>query len=144
MAGEPEVDVWGTGTAKREFLHVDDLADALLFLIRHYSAEEHINVGCGKDVTIAELASTVAEVVGYTGKLRFLPEKPDGALQKLLDVSRLSGMGWQPRIRLRAGLSDAYRWYLEHGAPATADNGNSIASAHSIVAEVKTLSSPRE
>jgi len=95
---------------------VDDLADALLFLMQNYSGEQHINVGWGKDVTITELATTVAEVVGYTGKFRYASEKPDGAPRKLLDVSRLTVMGWQPRISLRRGLTDVYKWYVENVA----------------------------
>jgi GDP-L-fucose synthase len=116
VTGAPEVEVWGTGQPKREFLHVDDLADALVFLMQNYSGEQHVNIGWGKDMTIAELATTVAEVVGYTGKFRYASEKPDGVPRKLLDVSRLTAMGWQPRIPLRLGLADAYKWYVEHVA----------------------------
>jgi GDP-L-fucose synthase len=97
-------------------LHVDDLADALVFLMENYSGEQQINIGWGEDLTIAELATTVAEVVGYTGKFRYATEKPDGVPQKLLDVSRLTTMGWQPRIPLRQGLANAYKWYVEHVA----------------------------
>lgn len=110
--GAAEVEIWGTGTPRREFLHVDDLADALVFLMERYSAEDHINIGWGKDVSIAELAQLVAEAVGYTGGIRYATDKPDGTPRKLLDVSRLAGMGWQPRIELREGLGDAYRWFL--------------------------------
>jgi GDP-L-fucose synthase len=116
VKGAPEVEIWGTGQPKREFMHVDDLADALLFLMQNYSGEQHVNVGWGKDVTITELATTVAEVVGYTGKFRYASEKPDGAPRKLLDVSRLTVMGWQPRISLRRGLTDVYKWYVENVA----------------------------
>ena len=116
VTGAPEVEVWGTGRPRREFLHVDDLADALVFLMQNYSGEQQINIGWGKDMTIAELATTVAEVVGYTGKFRYATEKPDGVPQKLLDVSRLTAMGWQPRIPLREGLANAYKWYVEHVA----------------------------
>jgi GDP-L-fucose synthase len=116
VTGAPEVEVWGTGRPRREFLHVDDLADALLFLMQNYSGEQQINIGWGKDLTIAELATTVAEVVGYTGKFRYATEKPDGVPQKLLDVSRLTAMGWQPRIPLREGLANVYKWYVEHVA----------------------------
>jgi len=112
----PDVEVWGTGRPRREFLHVDDLADALVFLMENYSGEQQINIGWGRDLTIAELATTVAEVVGYTGKFRYATEKPDGVPQKLLDVSRLTAMGWQPRIPLRQGLANAYKWYVEHVA----------------------------
>jgi GDP-L-fucose synthase len=116
VTGAPDVEVWGTGRPRREFLHVDDLADALVFLMENYSAEQQINIGWGKDLTIAELATTVAEVVGYTGKFRYATEKPDGVPQKLLDVSRLTAIGWQPRIPLRQGLANAYKWYVEHTA----------------------------
>jgi GDP-L-fucose synthase len=116
VTGASDVEVWGTGRPRREFLHVDDLAGALVFLMENYSGEQQINIGWGKDLTITELATTVAEVVGYTGKFRYAAEKPDGVPQKLLDVSRLTGMGWQPRIPLRQGLADAYRWYVEHVA----------------------------
>jgi GDP-L-fucose synthase len=111
-----DVEVWGSGQPRREFLHVDDLADALVFLMENYSGEQQINIGWGEDLTIAELATTVAEVVGYTGKFRYATEKPDGVPQKLLDVSRLTTMGWQPRIPLRQGLANAYKWYVEHVA----------------------------
>lgn len=116
VTGAPDVEVWGTGRPRREFLHVDDLADALVFLIQNYSGEQQVNIGWGKDITIAELAATVAEVVGYTGKFRYATEKPDGVPRKLLDVSRLTAMGWQPRIPLREGLADAYKWYVAHVA----------------------------
>ena len=104
VAGAPTVTVWGTGTPRREFLHVDDLADACVFLLRHYSDEIPINVGCGTDLTIAELARLIAEVVGYGGELAFDPSKPDGTPRKLLDVSRLTALGWGPGIRLRDGM----------------------------------------
>jgi GDP-L-fucose synthase len=116
IARTPEVEIWGTGQPRREFLHVDDLADALVFLMQNYSGEQHVNIGWGKDITIAEFATTVADVVGYTGKFRYASEKPDGVPRKLLDVSRLTAMGWQPRIPLREGLANAYKWYVEHVA----------------------------
>ena len=116
VRGAPDVEVWGSGRPRREFLHVDDLADALVFLMENYSGEQQINIGWGKDLTIAELATTVAEVVGYTGKFRYATEKPDGVPQKLLDVSRLTAMGWQPRIPLRQGLANTYKRYVEHVA----------------------------
>jgi GDP-L-fucose synthase len=116
VRGAPDVEVWGSGRPRREFLHVDDLADALVFLMENYSGEQQINIGWGEDLTIAELATMVAEVVGYTGKFRYATEKPDGVPQKLLDVSRLTAMGWQPRIPLRQGLANAYKWYVEHVA----------------------------
>jgi GDP-L-fucose synthase len=117
LAGAAEIEIWGTGKPKREFLHVDDLADALVFLMRNYSGEQHVNVGWGEDVSIAELATLIAEVVGFKGALSYAGDKPDGAPRKLLDVSRLSAMGWLPQIPLRAGLVDAYRWYVENAAP---------------------------
>ena len=113
-SGAAEVVVWGTGSPRREFLYVDDLADAALFLMRNYSAGELVNVGCGEDLTILELAQTVAEVVGFQGRLRFDASKPDGTPRKLLDVSRLSALGWKAQVPLRDGLELTYRWYLEH------------------------------
>lgn len=110
-AGAAAVEVWGSGTPRREFLHVDDLADACVHLLRHYSGEEHVNVGCGTDLTIAELATLVAEVTGYRGALRFDPTMPDGTPRKLLDVTTLANLGWQPRIPLRQGLAETYRWF---------------------------------
>lgn len=114
--GAAAVDIWGSGKPRREFLHVDDLADAMVFLIERYSDESHVNVGWGEDLTIAELAQTVADVVGYKGTFRFDASKPDGAPRKLLDTGKLEAMGWRPRIRLKEGLADAYRWYREHAA----------------------------
>ena len=116
LAGTAEVEIWGTGQPRREFLHVDDLADALVFLVEHYSDESHINVGWGEDVTIAELAALIAEVVGFRGKLRYATEKPDGMPRKLLDVSLMDGLGWRPKIKLREGLAGAYRWFIENAA----------------------------
>jgi GDP-L-fucose synthase len=116
LAGAPDVEIWGTGTPRREFLHVDDLADALVFLMERYSGEGHINVGCGEDVSIRQLAEMIAEVVGYEGGFRYAREKPDGAPRKLLDVAKLAALGWRPRILLRAGLEDAYRWFRDNAA----------------------------
>jgi GDP-L-fucose synthase len=116
VTGAADVEIWGTGKPKREFLHVDDLADALVFLLQNYSGEQQVNIGWGKDVTIADLAKLIAEVVGFNGAFRFATDKPDGMPRKVLDVSRLTGMGWQPRIPLREGLRDAYRWYVEFAA----------------------------
>lgn len=112
-AGAAEVVVWGTGTPRREFLHVDDLASACRFLLEQYDSPEIVNVGCGEDVTIRELAELIAEVVGFKGKLVFDTAKPDGTPRKLLDVSRLTALGWRPRVHLREGLEQTYRWYLE-------------------------------
>jgi len=112
QAGAASVEVWGSGTPRREFLHVDDLADACLFLMRHYPGEEIVNVGVGEDVTIRELAELIRDIVGYEGRLTFDASKPDGTPRKLLDVSRLQAMGWQARIPLREGIENTYRWYL--------------------------------
>jgi len=105
------VQVWGTGRPRREFLHVDDLADALLFLMRHYEAEAPINVGWGEDISIAELTRLIARIVGFEGEIRFDTSRPDGTPQKLLDVSRLKTLGWSPRITLEAGISATYEWF---------------------------------
>ena len=111
--GAPSVTVWGTGTPRREFLHVDDLAEACLFLLENYDEPETINVGTGSDVTIAELARLVADTVGYTGEIVFDASKPDGTPRKLLDVSRLRDLGWTARIEFGAGLASTYAWYLQ-------------------------------
>ena len=106
--------LWGTGNAKREFLHVDDCAEACRFLMEHYSDPRVINVGAGKDITIAELACLIAEVVGYTGEIQWDRSKPDGTPRKLLDCSRLNALGWTPKIALRDGLSATSQWYVDH------------------------------
>ena len=113
QSGSPEVVLWGTGTPLREFLHVDDLADACLFLLEHYDDPQPINVGVGSDLTIRELAGLVARVVGYTGAISNDPSKPDGTPRKLLDVSRLKALGWKPAIDLERGVASTYAWYLE-------------------------------
>ena len=112
--GTPEIVIWGTGTPMREFLHVDDLAAATVFLMDRYSGESIVNVGTGTDVTIAELARLIRVVVGYTGTLSFDPSKPDGTPRKLLDVSKAAGLGWTASIALRDGVESTYRWFLEH------------------------------
>jgi len=112
--GTEMVILWGTGTVRREFLHVDDLAAAILHLLDHYDQAETINIGVGSDITIRELAGLVAEVVGFTGDIRTDRSKPDGTPRKLLDVSRITALGWTPRISLRDGVADTYRWYLDH------------------------------
>ncbi|HUL77381.1 MAG TPA: GDP-L-fucose synthase, partial [Vicinamibacteria bacterium] len=112
--GRREVTIWGTGSPRREFLHVDDLADACLFLMRGYDAPEHVNVGTGEDLTIRELAEMVRDVVHPEAELVFDPAKPDGTPKKLLDVSRLHALGWRHRIGLREGLESSYRWFLEN------------------------------
>ena len=124
LGGANEVTFWGTGKARREFLHVDDLADACLFLMRRYEGESHINVGTGEDQSIRELAEFIRSVVYPDVELWFDASKPDGSPQKLLDVSRLHALGWRHTIQLRGGIASTYRWYLEHhadlrlGAPA--------------------------
>ncbi len=115
-AGAPTVTVWGSGTPRREFLHVDDLAGAALFLMERYDGDAIVNVGCGEDLTIKELAETVRAVTGYHGEIVFDPTKPDGTPRKLLDVSRLFALGWRPRIPLEEGLASTYQWYLENVA----------------------------
>jgi GDP-L-fucose synthase len=116
LAQAPEVAIWGTGTPRREFLHVDDLADACVFLLQNHSGEQHVNVGCGEDLTIAELAETIAKVVGYPGRLAFDTGKPDGTPRKLLDVTSLRAMGWQARVPLEQGLRTAYAWFRDAAA----------------------------
>ena len=109
------VEIWGTGTPRREFMHVDDCADALVYLVQHYSGEEHVNVGTGIDVTIRELAETIARVVGYTGEFRYDTSKPDGTPRKLLDVSRLAAIGWRARIGFEEGLRSTYAAFCANG-----------------------------
>jgi len=118
LAGAESLAVWGSGRARREFLYVDDLADALVFLLQAYSAEGHVNVGTGQDIEIGELAALVAEVVGFAGGLAFDPSKPDGSPRKLLDVSRLAALGWSASTGLRRGLAETYRWYCDRTAAA--------------------------
>ena len=113
-AGAREVVLWGTGTPRREFLHVDDLADATLFATRHYTGEEHLNVGTGVDIAIADLAALIAEVVGWQGEFAFDTSMPDGTPRKLLDITRLRALGWSPRIGLREGIAATYAWFLDH------------------------------
>jgi GDP-L-fucose synthase len=112
LGGAQQLSVWGSGTPRRELLHVDDLADALLFLMRNYESESLINVGWGTDLSIRELAQMIADTVGFRGRLEFDASRPDGAPRKLLDVSRLRALGWSPSIELRVGLEQTYRWYL--------------------------------
>lgn len=116
QTGADHATVWGTGKPRREFLHVDDCADAVLHLLQHYSGEEHVNVGAGSDVSIRELAGKIARVVDYNGRLVYDDSKPDGMPQKLLDVSRIATMGWTAAIGLDDGLRRTYDWYLKHAA----------------------------
>ncbi len=110
--------IWGTGTPRREFLHVDDLADAVVHLMKTYDDEHIVNVGWGADVTIRELAETVAAAAGFQGELVFDSTKPDGTPRKLLDTSRLTALGWKPKIRLKVGIESTYAWFKEHVADA--------------------------
>ena len=112
LARAPHVTVWGSGTPRREFLHVDDLASALVYLMRRYDEEEIINVGTGSDLTIREIAELVKEVVGYKGEIVFDPSMPDGTPRKLLDVSRIHSLDWSAKIELREGIQSTYEWYL--------------------------------
>jgi GDP-L-fucose synthase len=113
-----ELVVWGSGEPLREFMHVDDCADALVFLLQHYSGPGHINVGVGKDLPIAELARLIAKAAGFSGQLAFDRSKPDGTPRKLMDGARLTALGWSPKIALPEGLDQTYRWFLQHHATA--------------------------
>jgi GDP-L-fucose synthase len=115
-AGAPEVSIWGTGTPRREFLHVQDLARACRFLLEEYDSPEIVNIGVGEDVTIGELAALIADILGYRGKLAFDAGKPDGAPRKLLDVSRIHALGWHARIPLAEGIRQTCAWYVENVA----------------------------
>lgn len=118
IARDPSVLIWGTGEPRREFMHVDDLADACVFLMKSYSAENHINVGTGVDLTIRELSELIFRVVGYVGELKFDLSKPNGTPRKLLDVEKLHGMGWRHKIGLEEGIRRTYAWFLEHKSEA--------------------------
>ena len=113
VQGSPTVTLWGSGTPRREFLHTDDLADALCFLMEKYDSPEIINVGCGEDLTIAELAELVRGIVGFDGGVVFDRSKPDGTPRKLLDVTKLTRLGWRPKVALADGIRSTYRWFLE-------------------------------
>ena len=113
-SGAKNITVWGTGTPRREFLHTADLADACVFLLQHYNEPDLVNIGCGEDVTIRELAETVCDVLGFDGSLEFDTSKPDGTPRKLLDISKIKSLGWSPKISLRDGIADAYRWFCEN------------------------------
>jgi GDP-L-fucose synthase len=114
MSDRDEVEIWGTGTPMREFLHVDDLADACLYLMDHYSDTSHLNVGTGVDLPIRELAERIRDVVHPGAQLVFDASKPDGMPRKVLDTSRLTALGWTPKITLDAGIRSTYAWFLEH------------------------------
>ncbi len=114
VAGVPEMTLWGTGVAMREFLHVDDLADAAVYLMNTYSDGQHVNVGTGVDITIKELAETIKEIVGYEGTIIWDSTKPDGMPRKLLDMTKLHGLGWKHTIDLKEGIKRTYQWFLEN------------------------------
>jgi GDP-L-fucose synthase len=114
--GDETVEIWGSGTPRREFLHVDDLADAILYLLQNYNEEHIVNIGWGEDLSIRELAQLVMSVIGYKGTLTFDPSKPDGTPRKLLDVSRLRALGWHAQISLQTGVEATYSWFKEHSS----------------------------
>ncbi|MFQ5644636.1 MAG: GDP-L-fucose synthase family protein [Thiogranum sp.] len=114
LAGDPAVTLWGTGRALREFLHVDDLADACLFLMEEYEDPEIINIGTGRDMSIADLADIVRDVVGFDGEIVYDASKPDGTPRKLVDVGRIRRLGWQAKINLREGVAQTYQWFLDN------------------------------
>ncbi len=118
LRGDASMSIWGTGTPRREFLHVDDMADAVVYLLETYDAEAIVNLGWGEDVTIAELAGLVAQVSGFKGTLTFDASKPDGTPRKLLDTTRLTSLGWKPKISLEQGIEQTYAWFIEHVADA--------------------------
>jgi GDP-L-fucose synthase len=117
-SGAKSIPVWGSGNPRREFLHTDDLADACLFLLENYDQPDLINVGCGEDVTIRELAETICEVLRFEGSLEFDASKPDGTPRKLLDISKIKSLGWSPKISLRDGIADAYDWFVKNQSTA--------------------------
>lgn len=114
IENKPYVEVWGTGTPRREFLFVDDMADACVFLMENYDGEETVNIGTGEDITIRELAEIIKEVVGYEGELKFDTSKPDGTPRKLLDVSKLNELGWKYKVELIDGIKKTYEWFLKN------------------------------
>ena len=118
VSGAETLTIWGSGAPMREFLHVDDCADALVFLLKAYSGEQHVNVGSGEDLTILELAQTICQVVGFTGEIVCDTSKPDGTPRKLMSAAKLRAMGWAPRIGLREGIERTYAWFLENSAAA--------------------------
>jgi GDP-L-fucose synthase len=116
LSNASEVTIWGTGTPKREFLHVDDLADALVFLMEKYNSSEIINIGCGEDLSIMNYAKLIAGVVGFSGEIKTDPSKPDGTPRKLVDVTKLFALGWKPKTSIEHGISQTYKWFLENAA----------------------------
>jgi GDP-L-fucose synthase len=129
IEGRNGVEIWGTGKPRREFLHVDDLADACVFLMHQYDEEPHVNVGTGEDLTIHKLAMLVREIVHPSATIAFDPSKPDGTPRKLLDVSRLHHLGWRHKIELREGIERTYRWFLEHGRDARHEERPEVGAA---------------
>lgn len=115
VASSPSVTLWGSGNPRREWLYVDDLADALLFLIDNYESSEIINIGVGEDISIKDMASIIAQIEGYKGKILYDTSKPDGAMRKLLDNSRLKGLGWEPETSFTDGITRTYKWFLKEG-----------------------------
>jgi GDP-L-fucose synthase len=118
LRGDASLRLWGTGTPLREFLHADDLADACVLLLERYSQAGHINVGSGEELSIRQLAGQIAQVVGFTGRIKFDPSMPDGTPRKLMDDSRIRALGWKPRLALPEGIRSAYAWYLAHSTEA--------------------------
>ena len=114
VSNAEHVEIWGTGSVLREFLHVDDLADACAFLMKNYDEMEIVNIGSGYDISVLDLAKLIKEVVGFEGDLRFKSDMPDGVQQKLLDISKITALGWRPSIGMRAGLESTYKWYLKN------------------------------
>ena len=114
QSGQKSIEIWGTGSAKREFLHVDDCADAMIFLLKNFSGPDHINIGSGEDLSILELTKLIMDVVGYDGEIVHDLSKPDGTPRKLMQVDRLKGLGWEPKYSLRAGVENAYQWVLDN------------------------------
>jgi len=119
LRGDRQLVVWGSGTPRREFLHVDDAAEALVHLMTHYSGASHVNVGSGSDLTVLDLAKLIAAVVGFTGEIVIEPSKPDGTPRKLLDTSKLASLGWYPKIELEKGLASTYAWFVDRFEGAT-------------------------
>ncbi len=115
VAGRPYVEIWGTGTPRREFLYVDDLADACIFLMNHYNERDIINIGTGKDISIKELADLLKTIIGFQGEFQWDNSKPDGTPRKLLDVSKINRLGWKAKVSLEEGIRKTYQWYLEEG-----------------------------
>ena len=126
IKNEPQVILWGTGSPRREMMHVDDAADAAMFLMEDYDGSEAVNIGLGEDLTISEISTIVRNVVGYQGEVTFDTNMPDGTPQKLLDMSKLNMMGWKAKIPMAQGVADAYRWYLQHAAPSEYINKKSF------------------